>query len=1207
MFSWQELSRQLQQIVNTFIHFVKVRRREEAAIGIAAILFWVGYSFIKWLPAELQEWAQSRHGNLIIPGVFYIAGLIFLLYGTYRIWRLVYVPDLPPVTNRPSAIKGPLAFTPADGDLFRKLGREDELRKLLGYIEDDQVQLIVLRGESGAGKTSLLRAGLTDILKDKGIRYHYWEAVPTNSGHDLLRAIQETWRLASGSNTGNSGNPALVAEPNSLDELINPSAVSGLGKHVIVLDQLEQLHNVLDGPVFQLLRKVAREAKPPYLITWVVAFRREFQADWADFMISEQEREFYPREISLRLFTEGQARDVIGQLTHAAGLAVDQKVVDSLVEAAALNGKVSPVDIGIGLLVLSELREQRNGKTVTANVYHFAGGAEGLLTQYVDGCLDNFLDEDRKSILKAMLALCEPETNQRVAEGKTGAEIAQEIEVDARRLRTHLERLTQRDMRLLEHVATFDGNDTRYRLPHERLIPAINRLSGLGKKAEAKQKLEYAFSAWKNSKGASQYLLRSRDLRLVERYKSKIPLGKDELEKLRFLKRSQQRRTVRRVIMTAGIIYLVVSGWFAYSQYRNYEVRNYLRSKGYPPELYDWQHQLKSLEVNAPVVTDRFPWLHSNTLEEFTIEVSDTTDSLDGLAENLTRCPALKKLNITILNNKVNSLEPLSRLTNLTQLDINLAKSEVSSLEPLSNLTSLTQLKLRIGSGGVSDLTPLSRLTNLTDLDLDLDASNVSNVESLSNLTNLTQLDLDLGFSEVSDLTPLSNLTKLTQLTVRLNDKSNLELLSKITHFKNLTQLTLSLGFSKVSSLEPLFNLPNLSNLTQLNLYLGGSDVSDLNPLSSLTNLKNLTQFDLGLGNSKVSDLAPLSNLTNLTQLKVSLNGISSAVSSLEPLSRLTNLTQLDLDLSDSKINNLKPLSNLTNLTQLKLDLGLSGSQISSLEPLSNLKNLTLLDLDLGGGRLLRTVNERLPDFTRTRDVHSYSKVISLKPLSNLTNLTQLKLSIGDSKIDNLGPLSSLTNLTHLELSLGGSDVKISSLEQLSNIPHLVSLDLNLSGYDNMVSLKPLSNFTQLTQLTLNIPLNRVISFKPLSNLTKLTQLDLNIEFSFSSINDIFVEPSSDPTEGSFDSLKDRDLAPLSSLIQLHQLKLNVSGTISNLEPLSNLTNLTQLDLDLGSSDMYKWEPLTKLNSCQTLLLTLTPEQRMALTMIPKNVTRLKL
>lgn len=559
MLGWQEFTRQLQQTVNTFIRLVKSRRREEAAIGVAAILFWIGNTITELLPKSLQVSIKSWGGDWIIPCVFYVVGLSFLVYGIYRLWQLVYTPDLPPVINSPSAIKGPSAFTEADGELFRKLGREDELRKLLSYIEDDQVRLVVLMGASGAGKTSLLRAGLNNILKDKGIQCHYWEAGPSDSGRELLRAIQKSWRSWSNDDANHSNQPVPAVEIISLGDLINPSPALGEGKHVIVLDQFEQLQGKANGQVFRLLQKVARKAKPPHSVTWIVAFRREFRAAWSDFMIPEQEIGFFPPEVSLRLFTPEQARDVISQLVHAADLKVEQKVIDNLIQATTIGGQVSSVDVGIGLLVLSELYKEQGGKRVTEDeLNHFAGGAEGLLTQYIRGCLDLFPDEDREHILNAMLALCDAETNQRINEGKTCAQLAVETKADARRLKAQLDRLTKRDKRLLEQVSPPDSDDTRYRLPHERLIPALNRVAGHlpGELDEAKQQLVDAFSAWQKNK-ASRYLLRGKDLRLVENYWGQISWGKDEQEKLSFLKRSQQRRTLRRLISGALIISLV--------------------------------------------------------------------------------------------------------------------------------------------------------------------------------------------------------------------------------------------------------------------------------------------------------------------------------------------------------------------------------------------------------------------------------------------------------------------------------------------------------------------------------------------------------------------------------------------------------------------------------------------------------------------------
>jgi Leucine-rich repeat (LRR) protein len=1015
MSGWQELYQQLLQIINSFIRFVKARRREEAPIGIAAILFLTGRYFINFFPSELQGFIRSWHGDKIIPGCLYVAGLIFLSYGIYRIWRLAHNPDLPPVTNRTSAVKGPLAFTPADGELFRKLGREEELKKLLGYIEDDQVPLIVLMGASGAGKTSLLRAGMTDILKDKKVKYHYWEAVPSDSGRGLLKAIQESWHSESNNGASGANQHTLFTELQSLDELVNPLPEILESNHIIILDQFEQLRGGANGPVFQLLKKVARKAKPPHRITWIIAFRREFRADWSDFIIPEQERGFFPPELSLRLFTPEQARDVISQLIQAAGLSVEQKVVNNLIEAATVDGEVSSVDIGIGLLVLSEMYERASGKTVTEDAYHFAGGAEGLLTQYINRCLDNFPDEDREKILNAMLALRDAETNQRIAEGKTCDELSEATGAQERRLKTQLERLTKRDMRLLEHLTIPDSEDVRYRLPHERLISSLNRLAGklLGELEEAKLKFINAFSAWRKD-NAPQYLLRGKHLRLVERNKSEISWGKEEEEKLKFLKRSQQRRILRRVLSFALIIILMASGWVANSQYQRYDAKSYLYNNKYPPGLYDWQQQLKVLKLKGHFNAERFPWLRSNTLQELTVTVLRAENSIDGLVDNLTKCSALKKLTLDLRETELSSLEPLSKLTNLNQLFLGLNKTQVSSLGILSKLTDLNQLSLIIISNELSSLEPLSKFTNLNQLLLYLYNNEVSSLEPLSKFTNLNQLSLYLYNSKVSSLEPLSKLTNLNQLFLDLNKTqvSSLEPLSKLT---NLKQLSLNLDRTQISSLEPL---SKFTNLNQLSLNISGTKVSSLEPLAKLT---NLNQLSLNLDRTQVKSLEVLSNLTNLNQL--SLNIFGTEVSSLEPLAKLTNLNQLSLDLDRTQVSSLEPLSKLTNLNQLSLDL--REFQVGSLDILSKLTNLNQLSLSI------------------------YNiQVSSLEILSKLTNLNQLSLNIYNTQPSSLDILSKLTNLNQLSLNI--YNTQVTSLEPLLKL-NIQTLDLTLTTEQRML------------------------------------------------------------------------------------------------------------------------------------------------------------
>src|SRR5262249_50522128 len=192
-----------------------------------------------------------------------------------------------------------------------------------------------------------------------------------------------------------------------------------------------------------------------------------------------------------------------------------------------------------------------------------AGGAEGLLTQYVNRCIETFPEVDREIILKAMLALREPENNQRIAEGLTIDELAKGAGAENRRLQLHIDRLTKRDIRLIETVATSDDSAPRYRLPHERLIPATLRLTGklLAEVEQAKLKFGNAFSAWKNNERRSRFLLKAGELRLIELYENQIPWGTDEQEKRNFLNLSRRQHTLNRIGMGLAIVALTVGAW----------------------------------------------------------------------------------------------------------------------------------------------------------------------------------------------------------------------------------------------------------------------------------------------------------------------------------------------------------------------------------------------------------------------------------------------------------------------------------------------------------------------------------------------------------------------------------------------------------------------------------------------------------------------
>jgi hypothetical protein len=611
----QELLAQFRQVI-----WMTRRGQREVTLATAALGLFAAGTYLLTGP----------NLGLVPPGVFsYVAtgcygiGAVLLGWAAYRLWRQAVPPPLPPREARPSAVKGPMAFGPEDGPLFQRLGREHELAQLSGLILNDQIALVVVMGESGVGKTSLLRAGLPYVLQDRHVQSVYWEAVPTDAPARLLHALQEQWQ----------GSPG----PQDWDEVLQMSR-QGTPRRVIVLDQFEQLHpdEKVHQPIFDLLRRVATVQMPPHHTTWLVAFRREYDPVWRDFELTVGD--FHPPMLSMRLFGEEPAKDVLATLAEAAHLTLDHALVADLVQAAARDRRVAAVDLGIGLLVLSELAARKGTSHLSLDDYRFAGGSAGLLTGYLRDRLDRFHEAEREAVLKALLALTDRDTQQRLAEGRSLDELAQEAAWPLLRLQACLDYLAAPHVRLLEKPAVSPGHRPWYRLPHERLVPSLHQLTGVILAAVEQTRLTFdaAFRAWQNNGQRRRYLLDRRTLRQIKTHLTQIPLGDVSEARARFLQRSQRQITRRRlteVILGVLVVGMIITVWSFETQRRH---QNYLSAWALPPDLYTYQRQLKALHITGPV--RHFRWLNA--------ELTTLTISQSALQDLTTLPPTLTELHI---------------------------------------------------------------------------------------------------------------------------------------------------------------------------------------------------------------------------------------------------------------------------------------------------------------------------------------------------------------------------------------------------------------------------------------------------------------------------------------------------------------------------------------------------------------------------------
>ena len=305
----------------------------------------------------------------------------------------------------------------------------------------------------------------------------------------------------------------------------------------------------------------------------------------------------------------------------------------------------------------------------------------------------------------------------------------------------------------------------------------------------------------------------------------------------------------------------------------------------------------------------------------------------------------------------------------------------------------------------------------------------------------------------------------------------------------------------------------------------------------------------------------------------------------------LTELTLTDVVLTDT---DLEQIGNMVNLRKLTLE---NQTEITSLAPLSNLTNLTSLNLHMTPGITdisPLTGLTKLEGLSLTSCINNAPLAISdLSPLSNLTQLEELYCTTNG--ICEFSWVKPLTNLRTLHL--GGAEANYDNVDDLSGLTKLESLYLPMHtfGEDAMVyNIQGLSGMTAMRDL--NIP-GGVDDLTPLRNMCQLRSLyvsgggnsDAQLDGLFTSLEPL--RNLSELTELRLD-LRDRpepvDLEPLSGLTKLQGLYLDAMtstgygghSTLANLSALANLKELRQLTLDAeGIEDISPLKELTNLQN----------------------------
>jgi hypothetical protein len=408
------------------------------AAGLLMVLL-AGLEII-WRHPQGAEWLVP----LLLIGLASAAGVLSLL-------RRRGDGRLPPPVGQDSAFRGLLPFQEADRDRF--YGREPEIRSLLTMLSAAEFRFGVLFGDSGCGKTSLLRAGLMPRLWEEG-----FVPVYSRSYADPVAALMDGCRRQS-----------QVAPRSGEDPVEHFGRVAATMEAPLVLicDQFEEyfIHHQ-PGPAREPFLRFAAEMyhlnRVPVKI--LLAIRSDFLH-----LIGTELTERIPepllsgRLFHLRPLSEVQAEDILCRSCEGAGLPFEPGFYRMLARDLAVNRDVLPSELQI-------VGEQlQNRRIFTQAEYRRAGGKEALVHGYLEDVMRASGDPGGAALLLRGL-ISDENTRMTLPARELGRHTGLSRERTDRLLRLFVQ------TRLLREIQ--EETPWRYELIHEYLIDRINAVTG---------------------------------------------------------------------------------------------------------------------------------------------------------------------------------------------------------------------------------------------------------------------------------------------------------------------------------------------------------------------------------------------------------------------------------------------------------------------------------------------------------------------------------------------------------------------------------------------------------------------------------------------------------------------------------------------------------------------------------------------------------
>jgi hypothetical protein len=509
----------------------------------------------------------------IVYGVWMFLGVIFLVSLVLELRKRPAFKTIVP--GKRKAIKFLSSFEQEDAEIYGRLQGYRDLGLILENIILPDFSFGVLKGRSGCGKSSYLKAGLLVALAKTeaycGVYIKFSNLDPLAT---IREALVEALKL-----------PKAEVEALGLIELLNKGIeVASEGSPqfkslILIFDQFEQFFVYTDdaerrSAFIETLADWYRDDALKMKVKILVAIREDWFArmdeiqGFLDYTLRVGSQSggnsFYLRNFSAEEATgvlEVMAQEDLG-IEAEDTVRFDRIYMQEVLERELANPTdhlISPID----LQIIAESIKQQNVtemRSFSRTALQRLGGIEGLRRTFLESILEPLRTEQQKSAVQVLVALtnleqqtrAEVQTLERLQEKLKGAVPTQEVVKIADELQKAA----------LIAVVERDGVKG-YELSHEGMIGAVIRL---GEKVQdkvyrANQLLERRVNEWLGNNCKTRYLLNLRELWSLEQQKPYLLWGVKRQQKVKLIAKSKQR--YYRIFGGAGGIFLlIIGGWF---------------------------------------------------------------------------------------------------------------------------------------------------------------------------------------------------------------------------------------------------------------------------------------------------------------------------------------------------------------------------------------------------------------------------------------------------------------------------------------------------------------------------------------------------------------------------------------------------------------------------------------------------------------------